>query len=181
MREIYTVGHAARPWKEFVGLLHGHEITILADIRRFPGSRHAPQFNEETMRTALAAEGIGYHHLPLLGGRRQARADSVNTAWKHPSFRGYADYMETRDFQDGLHELTVLARSHRVAVMCAETVWWKCHRSLVADALMAEDWHVLHILDTGEPRPHRLTTPARLESGVLTYHADSQMTLDLPE
>jgi uncharacterized protein (DUF488 family) len=179
--EIYTIGHAARSWAEFVDLLHHQGITLLVDIRRFPGSRHAPQFNEETMRAALADEGIGYQHLPDLGGRRRALPDSPNTAWRHPSFRGYADYMETSEFQASLHELIELAQTERVAIMCAEAVWWKCHRSMVADALLAKGWQVWHILDDGEPRTHRFTAPARLVDGALTYRPDLQQVRLLPD
>jgi uncharacterized protein (DUF488 family) len=170
--DIYTIGHADRPWDTFIDLLHRQGITLLADIRRFPGSRHAPQFNEDHLRTALAAGGIAELHLAALGGRRRARPDSRNTAWRNPSFRGYADYMETPEFQAGLEELEALARTHRVAVMCAETVWWRCHRSLVADALTADGWQVWHIIDMGDPQPHRYTAPARIVDGALTYHPD---------
>jgi uncharacterized protein (DUF488 family) len=170
--EIFTIGHAARSWDTFVDLLHRQDITLLVDIRRFPGSRHAPQFNEDHLRAALATEGIGYLHLAALGGRRRARPDSPNAAWRHPSFRGYADHMETREFQAGLDHLMTLARTRRVAVMCAETVWWKCHRSLVADALTAHGWQVWHIIDEGHPQSHRYTSPARIVNGTLTYHPE---------
>jgi len=169
--EIYTIGHATRAWSEFVDLLHRSGISLLVDIRRFPGSRHAPQFKQEALREALVAEGIRYQHLPALGGRRRARPDSPNTAWRHPSFRGYADYMETGEFQTGLRELMELAQTQRVAIMCAESVWWKCHRALVADALLARGWQVWHILDGGKLRPHQFTAPARLVDGALTYRA----------
>lgn len=169
---IFTIGHADRPWEDFVTLLERHGITLLVDVRRHPGSRHAPQFNEDHLRTALADREIGYLHLAALGGRRRGHADSPNTTWRNASFRGYADYMETPEFQAGLDELVAMARSHRIAIMCAETVWWRCHRSLIADALTAQGWQVWHILDEGDPRPHRYTAPARIVDGALTYHPD---------
>lgn len=172
MRDIFTIGHSSRAWEEFVDLLHRNGITLLVDIRRFPGSRHAPQFNEEVLSAALATEGIGYRHLSALGGRRRARADSRNTAWRNPSFRGYADYMETGAFHAAIHELKALARKDRIAIMCAEAVWWRCHRSMVADVLKGDGWQVWHIIDDGPPKPHRFTRPARVEDGVLTYHVE---------
>jgi uncharacterized protein (DUF488 family) len=174
MRDIFTIGHASRTWEDFVGLLYRNGITLVADVRRFPGSRHAPQFNEKVMSDALADEGIAYRHLSALGGRRRARPDSRNTTWRNPSFQGYADYMETDEFHAALRELMELARESRVAIMCAETVWWRCHRSMVADALTGKDWQVWHIVDTGPPKPHRSTSPARFADGVLTYHAETK-------
>jgi len=181
MPDIFTIGHADRSWETFVDLLHRQDINLLVDIRRFPGSRHAPQFNDDRLRQALAAEGIDELHLSALGGRRRARPDSPNTTWRHPSFRGYADYMETREFQDALEALAALARTRRVAAMCAETVWWWCHRSLVADALTAHGWQVWHILDAADPRPHRYTSPARIVNGALTYHPDADQPPSEPE
>jgi len=176
--ELFTIGHADRPWESFVTMLHHHGITLLVDIRRFPDSRHAPQFNKESMRTALATEGIGYVHLPILGGRRKRQAGSRNTTWRNVSFQGYADYMETPEFAAGLADLKALAAEpgQRVAIMCAETVWWRCHRALVADALLSQGWQVWHILDDGAAKPHRLSAPARIVDGVLTYHPDPGAT-----
>lgn len=173
MPEIYTIGHSDRDLDTFVALLRHRGIEMLVDIRRYPGSRHAPWFNEDHLRESLPMAGISYIHLVSLGGRRRARPDSPNTAWQHPSFRGYADYMETAEFRAGLEELTALAQQHRVAIMCAETVWWRCHRALVSDALMATGWQVWHILDESDPRPHRYTAPARIVDGELTYHQDA--------
>lgn len=169
MSDIFTIGHADRPSHDFIELLQRNGISLLVDIRRHPGSRHAPQFSQEPLRLALAEAGIGYLHLEALGGRRRAMPNSPNTAWRNASFRGYADYMETAEFQNGLRELVELARSQRVAIMCAETVWWRCHRALVADALTAQGWQVWHIMDGGPPSPHHFTAPARVVDGVLTY------------
>lgn len=173
--ELYTIGHAARPWEEFVELLQRNGISLLVDIRRYPGSRHAPQFNQDVMRQALAAAGIGYQHIEALGGRRRVLPDSPNTAWRNLSFRGYADYMETTAFLNGLRELMELAQAQRVAITCAETLWWRCHRSLVADALTARGWQVWHIMDDSPPSPHRLSAPARIVDGALTYRPESSL------
>ncbi len=158
------------PIEEFIDLLKRFDITLLVDIRRFPGSRKSPQFGSDALRERLAQAGIGYVHLVGLGGRRQPRADSQNCAWRNASFRGYADYMETEEFENALRELIELARGQRVAIMCSEAVWWRCHRSMVSDALMAHGWQVWHIMSDGNRRPHHYTEPARLEHGVLTYH-----------
>lgn len=172
-RTIFTIGHATLPAAEFVGLLREQGIELLVDIRRFPGSRTSPQFNPDELRATLERAGIAYAHLEALGGRRRARLDSPNCAWRNPSFRGYADYMETPMFRAGLGELERLASACRVAIMCAEAVWWRCHRSMVADALTTDGWQVWHIMSSGPMRPHRFTEPARIAGGVLTYHQDS--------
>ncbi len=174
--EIFTIGHAALPWDQFLELLHRYEITLLVDIRRFPGSRHAPQFGQDVMSAALTTEGIEYLHLSELGGRRRARPDSLNTTWRNASFRGYADYMETEEFRDGLDRLMTLAQTQRVAIMCAESVWWRCHRSMVSDALLAQGWRVLHIMSDGKLQLHHFTEPARLVNGELTYHHEGPMS-----
>lgn len=170
MREIFTIGHSSLPVDRFIELLQSYGVDLLADIRRHPGSRHAPQFSAEALRQSLDAAGIAYWQLPALGGRRRARPDSLNFAWRNASFRGYADYMETAEFETGLAELTSLARTHRVAIMCAEAVWWRCHRALVSDALVANGWQVWHIMSDGSLQSHRMTAPARIEDGTLTYH-----------
>lgn len=167
--EIYTIGHAALPMDRFVALLRSVDVTLLVDIRRYPGSRHSPQFSSDELRKVLEAQGIGYLHLAELGGRRHARPDSENSAWRNASFRGYADYMETPEFEEGLRLLMAVAEVDRVAIMCAESVWWRCHRSMVSDALMAQGWRVLHIMSDGSLRPHHFTAPARLVDGKLTY------------
>jgi uncharacterized protein (DUF488 family) len=168
--EIFTIGHAALPIADFIELLRRSGIDLLVDIRRHPGSRHVPQFGEGLLRDEMQAAGIGYVHLDALGGRRKARPDSPNSAWRNASFRGYADYMETDEFRRGLRELEELARTHLVAIMCAESVWWRCHRSMVADALMADGWLVRHIMSDGSIRLHQFTAPARIVDGRLTYH-----------
>lgn len=170
---IWTIGHANRSLQEFIDLLRGQHITLLVDIRRFLGSRRSPQFSPEALAEALALAGIGYLHLVALGGRRRPRPDSLNIAWRNDSFRGYADYMETAEFAMGLRELVAEARTQRVAIMCAETLWWRCHRAMVSDALVARGWQVWHILDAGPPKPHRLSEPARIVDGRLTYHPAS--------
>lgn len=170
--DIYTIGHAALPVQQFVDLLRSVDVTLLVDIRRHPGSRHAPQFGSDALRKTLEAEGIGYLHVPALGGRRRARPDSQNSSWRNASFRGYADYMETTEFHEGLQLLMSLARANRVAIMCAEAVWWRCHRSMVSDALMARGWQVWHIMSDGTLKPHHFTEPARLVDGALTYHVE---------
>lgn len=168
--EIFTIGHASLPIEAFIEALQRHRIEILVDIRRYPGSRHAPQFGQDALRLELETAGIGYVYLGALGGRRKARPDSPNTGWRNASFRGYADYMETEEFRRGLAELMTLAQDQRVAIMCAEAVWWRCHRALVSDALMADGWRVMHIMSDGSVRPHRFSAPARLVDGELTYH-----------
>lgn len=167
----FTIGHVALAAERFVELLKQHGITLLVDIRRFPGSRRSPQFNPDELRLTLAEAGIGYAQLEALGGRRHPLPDSPNTAWKNASFRGYADYMETAEFREGLWELMALASTERVAIMCAEAVWWRCHRSMVSDALMADGWQVWHIMSDGSVRPHRYTAPARVVDGRLTYRS----------
>lgn len=169
-RAIFTIGHVALPIEQFIDLLRRNDVTLLVDIRRFPGSKKSPQFNSDELREALKAAGIGYEHLGALGGRRQPRPDSLNGAWRNESFRGYADYMETTEFQEGLRALEELAQHQRVAIMCAEAVWWRCHRSMVADALTVAGWPVWHIMSEGALRPHRLTAPAHIVDGELTYH-----------
>lgn len=170
METIYTIGHSALPWEVFIAILQRHRIDVLVDIRRFPGSRREPQFNAVAMELELERAHIGYLHIAALGGRRKARPGSPSNAWRNASFRGYADYMESEDFRVGLDELMALARVQRVAIMCAEAVWWRCHRSMVADALTANGWQVLHIMSDGSVRPHHLNEPARLVDGQLTYH-----------
>lgn len=168
--EVFTIGHDALPIGHFVELLRSAGVTLLVDIRRYPGSRHSPWFNPEELRAVLEALDIGYLPLEALGGRRKPCADSLNTSWRNFSFRGYADYMETGEFRRGLSDLIELARTQCVAIMCAETVWWRCHRALVSDALMVNGFQVWHIMSDGSRRPHHLTQPARIVDGVLTYH-----------
>jgi uncharacterized protein (DUF488 family) len=170
---IYTVGHSTRSLDELVDLLLSFDVSTLADIRTIPRSRHNPQFNADALPAALEPRGIRYAHLSRLGGLRRARADSVNTAWRNASFRGFADYMQTEDFEAGLAELGELASEGTIALMCAESVPWRCHRSLVADALVARGACVEHITGVGRSSPHRLTPFAHVRGERVTYPRES--------
>ena len=167
--DIWTIGHSTRTAEDFVALLQAHEIQLVADVRRFPASKRHPQFNSATLRDTLAEARIGYRHIAALGGRRQARRDSTNIVWRHESFRGYADYMETPAFAQALAELEDQARAERTAVMCAEAVWWQCHRQMIADALKAKGWRVLHITGVAAATEHPYTPAARIIEGKLVY------------
>lgn len=150
-------------------LLNINDIKLLVDIRTYPGSRRYPHFNKELLSTSLPASGIEYKHLVGLGGRRKPRKDSPNVAWRHPSFRGYADYMLTEMFKDEIKVLEKLATHSRTAYMCSEAPWWKCHRALVSDFLKAHGWKVLHIMDKKKVAEHPYTSPARTMQGQLFY------------
>ncbi len=164
---IYTIGHSTREFSEFVALLRAHGVTQVGDVRRYPASRRHPQFAQDALARALAEVGIAYRHEADLGGRRAARRDSVNTAWRSPAFRGYADYMETAPFQAALARLIAEARTRPTAILCAEAVPWRCHRQLIADALVARGETVSHILDTARLEPHRLSAHAQIIGGAL--------------
>jgi len=171
---IHTIGHSTRPLDEFIELLTAHGVGQLVDIRSIPRSRRHPHFSSDALSASLHDAGIVYRHIAALGGMRKPRSDSRNTAWRVEGFRGYADYMETEAFRAGLDELIALARGAPTAIMCAEAVWWRCHRQLVADALVARGIEVRHI--TGMPGPtgaappeHRLTAFAQVASGTVTY------------
>jgi uncharacterized protein (DUF488 family) len=166
---LWTIGHSTHSIDEFLEMLAAHGITRVADVRRFPGSRAHPQFNPEVLAASLAARGIGYTPMLELGGRRKPRPDSPHVAWRNESFRGYADYMDTPAFAAASTELAALARGDRVAVMCAEGVWWRCHRSMIADYFKARGWTVLHILGAGEAKEHPYTSVAKVVDGKLTY------------
>jgi len=168
---VLTIGHSTRPLDALITLLREHAVERLVDVRAFPRSRRHPQFNIETLPAALAAAGIDYTHLPALGGRRPVRADSANTAWREPGFRGYADYMETDAFARGLAALLDLAGRQRIAVMCAEAQPWRCHRQLIADALVARGVAVEHIMGPGKRRRHEPPPFARIEQGRVRYPA----------
>jgi uncharacterized protein (DUF488 family) len=168
---VLTVGHSTRTLDELLALLRSHGVSVLADVRAFPRSRRNPQFNIDTLPAALAAAGIGYRHFPALGGRRKARPDSPNMAWREPGFRGFADHMGTPAFAAGLAALTALGAGERVCVMCAEAAPWRCHRSLIADALVARGVAVEHIMDAKRRQPHRLPAFARVEGAEVTYPA----------
>ena len=166
---IWTAGHSTRTLDEFLSLLRQEQIAILVDVRHFPGSRRVPHFNQPALRRALAAAGIRYEHLAEMGGRRPARPDSRNLTWRNASFRGYADYMETQPFRDGLARLLELARTGRTAIMCAEALWWRCHRALISDQLKALGVSVFHILGPRQVKEHPYTAAAQLVQGRLSY------------
>jgi uncharacterized protein (DUF488 family) len=168
-RTIWTVGHSTRPAPEFVGLLMAHGIELLADVRAFPGSRRWPQFNSEALEGTLREAGIGYEHMPELGGRRKPSPASRNTAWRNASFRAYADYMETPEFAGAGERLESLAAARRTVIMCAEALWWRCHRSLIADWLKSRGWEVLHIAGEGKAGEHPYTKAASIVEGRLSY------------
>ena len=168
---IWTIGHSTRAIEEFLSLLAGSRIEAIADVRSFPGSRRYPQYGREALAATLAAHAIGYHWLPALGGRRRASPDSPNTAWRNASFRGYADYMSSTQFAQGLAELSEVSNKARTAIMCSEALWWRCHRSMIADALCVRGIKVVHILDAKHSVVHPMTSPARIVGGVLSYAA----------
>jgi uncharacterized protein (DUF488 family) len=167
--KIWTVGHSTLKMEDFLELLSSNGISALADVRRFPASRRHPHFNQFELMESLVAHDIEYLHLPELGGRRRARPDSPNTVWRNPSFRGYSDYMETGDFRAGIERLLALARDKRTAVMCAEAMWWRCHRALIADYLKASGVIVIHISSAARNSIHPYTSAARISDGKLTY------------
>ena len=169
--EIWTIGHSTHGIIEFVAMLQAHHIDALADVRRFPGSKRCPHFNQEQLSTYLAREGIEYVHFAELGGRRRAQSDSPNSAWRNEVFRGYADYMMTEPFQLGTQRLVELAARKRTAIMCAEALWWQCHRSLIADFLKAHNAIVQHILSATKTQEHPFTSAARIVDKKLSYSA----------
>jgi uncharacterized protein (DUF488 family) len=166
---IYTIGHSTHSIEEFINMLRSFHIQTLADIRRFPGSLKYPQFNKESLRESLERENIPYIHLEGLGGRRKAQKDSRNDRWRNISFRGYADYMETEDFERAVTELQSIALKQPTAYMCSEAVWWRCHRALVSDYLKAKGWQVWHILASGKAEEHPYTSPARIVGTQVLY------------
>jgi uncharacterized protein (DUF488 family) len=166
---VLTIGHSTRTFEKFLELLQSYEVKQLVDIRRFPRSRRVPQFNSDVLDRSLQKSGIRYLHLEELGGRRRPKKDSVNRGWRNSSFQGYADYMQTAQFQEGTDRLLEIARLARSAILCAEALPWRCHRSLVADALVVCGVHVGHILDETTAHPHQLTAFARVEGQTITY------------
>ena len=166
---VWTVGHSTHPLERFLELLRGERIEIVADVRHYPGSRRHPQFGKEALRRALAEAGLRYEHMEALGGRRTVRPDSPNTAWRHPAFRGYADYMQTADFEANLASLIELARGDRVAIMCAEALPWRCHRSLIADALVVHGVSTCEIASPTRLQPHKVTPFAYVQGTEITY------------
>lgn len=166
---VLTVGHSTRPLDEFIALLKAHAVKRLVDVRTIPRSRHNPQFNRESLSAALRRVGISYLHMKALGGLRHPRADSINTAWRNAGFRGFADYMQTDDFAEGLGRLMKVAKTKRTAIMCAEAVPWRCHRSLIADALLAHGYQAEEIESLKRTRPHKVTPWARVQGAKITY------------
>lgn len=166
---VWTIGHSTRSAHELNQILLSHEIAALVDVRSFPGSRRYPQFNKPQLSRALEGAGILYSHSPQLGGRRRPNLHSKNTAWKNASFRAYADHMESDEFKQGIEDLLRLAHTKRTAVMCAETLWWRCHRSLIADYLKASNVEVIHILDGKHTEKHPYTSAARIVDSGLSY------------
>lgn len=169
MEPIFTVGHSTRSAEEFVALLKAHRIELLVDVRTVPRSRHNPQFNRDKLPETLRQAGIAYLHLAELGGLRKARPDSANTGWRNLSFRGFADYMETPEFEKGLARLMDAAGTRRAAIMCAEAVPWRCHRSLIGDALVARGAQVFELSSTTRTQQHRMTPFAHVEGTQVSY------------
>jgi uncharacterized protein (DUF488 family) len=182
---IWTIGHSTRKIDDFIALLKENRIKLLADVRMYPGSRRYPQFGREALAKSLSDAGIRYEHFPELGGRRKAKSDSKNTAWRSEMFRGYADYMETEDFRKGIARLVDLATGRvrpsgelaenagPTAIMCAEAVWWRCHRSLISDYLKVRGVEVLHILDHNKVDEHPFTSAAKIVNGELSYGGET--------
>jgi len=174
--KIWTIGHSTRTIDEFISLLQANQIRLLVDVRSLPGSKRYPQFNKEALADSLGKTGIRYEHFPELGGRRKAKPESTNSAWRNASFRGYADYMETEEFQKGVKRLLDFAAdAGPTAIMCAEAVWWRCHRSLISDYLKARGIEVIHILEVNKTELHPYTSAARIVDGKLSYGADSTL------
>jgi uncharacterized protein (DUF488 family) len=184
---IWTIGHSTREIEEFIAALEAHGIKALVDVRSLPGSRRYPQFNKETLAQSLRAHGIRYEHFSELGGRRKAKKGSHNTAWRNASFRGYADHMETEEFHKGVERLLDLATGRvrptgglaaeagRTAIMCAEALWWRCHRALISDYLKVRGIEVTHIADAKNSESHPFTSAARIVDGELSYAAEGKI------
>ena len=167
---IWTIGHSTRKVEVFLELLKIYGIDELVDVRRFPSSSKFPQFNKANLELVLADNNILYFHIEALGGRRKAHPESQNNIWKHPSFRGYADYMETPPFKEAIVKLENLALQKKCAIMCSEAVWWRCHRSMIADQLKANGWTVFHIMGEHQEKEHPYTKPAQIKNELLMYH-----------
>jgi uncharacterized protein (DUF488 family) len=176
---LWTIGHSTRSLDEFVALLEENAIAVLADVRHFPGSRKYPHFNVEPLQRRLLDAGVRYEAFTELGGRRKVLPDSPNTAWRHPAFRGYADYMQTGAFHEGIERLKALASTQRTAIMCSEAVWWRCHRGLISDVFKLHGTRVLHIMGPASPPEHPYTSAAHVVDGSLDY-SGNQHQLPLP-
>jgi uncharacterized protein (DUF488 family) len=174
---VQTIGHSTRTIEEFIALLQAHAVTRVVDVRTVPRSRHNPQFNRETLPVSLQPAGIGYVHVAELGGLRHTTRDSINIGWRNASFRGYADYMQTPEFQQAIDQLIQLANQDRIAVMCAEAVPWRCHRSLIADALLVRGIRSEDIMSATRRQVHVLTSFAKVEGTQITYPADASQNV----
>lgn len=179
-RILYTVGHSTRPVRELIELLRAHGVERVVDVRTIPRSRHNPQFTRDALTRSLHAAKIDYRHVKALGGLRHPRPDSINQGWRNSSFRGYADYMQTGEFAAALERLERLATERPTAIMCAEALPWRCHRSLIADALTVARWRVLHIQSRKTARPHKRTPFLRVRAGRLVYASDGRNSSALP-
>jgi uncharacterized protein (DUF488 family) len=178
MTRVYTIGHSTRPIEDFLSLLRQHGVDVLVDIRTIPKSRRNPQYWHDALAASLADAGIAYRAIPALGGRRKTSPASINTAWRNASFRGYADHMQTAEFAEGLEQLLAIARAGTPAIMCAEAVPWRCHRSLVGDALLARGVEVIDIIGETSARPHALTPWARVEGERVIYPGEEEEKLE---
>jgi uncharacterized protein (DUF488 family) len=174
----WTIGHSTLTFDEFIAMLKSFQIKVVADIRSFPGSRRFPQFNKETLEITLPANNLEYIHIKNLGGRRKVNPNSKNTSWNHPAFRGYADFMETAVFKEGIKKLEQIASKKRTAYMCSEAVWWRCHRSMVSDYLKTDGWKIMHIMGIGKATEHPYTQPARIVDGELSYEIELKEAKD---
>lgn len=169
-KQIFTIGHSTRSTREFIKILNAHGVNVLVDVRHYPGSRHCPQFGKARLKRNLLRHGIEYVHLVSLGGRRAAKKSSLeNAGWRSMQFRGYADYMQTEEFKEGLKELMKIAKDNPVAIMCSEAVPWRCHRSMIGDALLVHSFKVLDIFTEVNVCPHELTSFAKVEGKRITY------------
>lgn len=176
LNTVWTVGHSTRTLEEFVAALVANDIELVVDVRRFPASRRLPHFNTAELEEGLTGAGIDYKWMPSLGGRRQPRPDSPNGGWTHPAFRGDADHTATEEFAEGLTDLLILSGGVRTAVMCAELLWWRCHRRIIGDVLVSLEYEVIHIRDAGFSEKHKLAPPGRVIDGELSYAPESQQT-----
>jgi uncharacterized protein (DUF488 family) len=173
--KFWTMGHSTRTIEEFVGALRAHGISLVVDVRKLPGSKRYPHFNQEEMQKSLAEARIRYEWFPELGGRRKANADSRNTAWRNESFGAYADYMETAEFEAAIGRLLSEGANERIAYLCSEAVWWRCHRALISDYLKVRGHEVLHIQDAKKVAEHPYTSAARIVDGELSYRGEAEL------
>jgi uncharacterized protein (DUF488 family) len=175
---IYTIGHSTRTLDDLIATLKSHRVQSIADVRKYPGSRRLPWFNASSLAESLPPAGLAYHPFPALGGRRKPSINSPNGGWRNASFRGYADYMQTVEFRIALEALMEQARDVPTAIMCAEAVPWRCHRSLIADALLVRGWQVIDLFDARKAAPHALTPFAKVDGSAITYPALPEQPAD---